>query len=619
MSDFSSKDEIVSGSLVVPGEPVNAEAPNRGTEALAGSTDVLLKLLRIQNSLQIASACSLQWNNATSTLTIGNTALVLRASGMGQTLSMSIGSYVWPGSANLMLTPLPLGEVNLSATPGGGGGAVVTPSDQGDIEFFATDAALDAYVETVRTTEGANFATRFFVFARRTGTSLQLFNGLILRNGVTVAPNFEDQEYVGIQAPAALHQKIWRDRSFALISGEDPVSGLWEEPSPGQVEVTLSWQTFGVIKFNPASLGGAISVPPGSLTLTQGQSLILSVPSTGVGSLSALPFSDLTVPSTDPQNDTRVLLGVVSNSGIYFVTGDRLPAPDSFPGTTSTFLGIDGAKSQTWADSETMPLEPLRRRVERVVDLLSSSVGGGGAAKIGSSLIESAGGLISIAAGEVRAQLISMANFIESNLGVSNTIRPRTTSSVTVRNQADTAHGALLADFLYADSGLQVDGPASVDEMLSRQILIEPVEGSLITRQTPVEILRYIPDASFPLHGIYEDMPKLFSLLSASVQEVVTSPGEGYFDLIFSGAQQSALENFPHEFILEVQAGLGANTAGGLTGGASIIVELASPGVPRVSVFTGQGAETAMIVPFVFKMYYVGESLNRLLNFRRPI
>lgn len=214
---FLSESELdAAGKLVVPNEPVVASAPNRGTLAAADSVDFLALLQRAHQTLVLSTAPAMTWDQTALTLTLGDD-LVLRyvvddpEQGVAVVRSVTLRRGTWRfNSANLLVVPIGI-ESSISITAG----RVATPSIYGTAQYFTDEGAAQQFYRAQTQTNGRDAALRYINFARRVGTSLVLFNGLVLRDGVTVE-NLVDAEYAGFAADAALKQLINEDRNILL-------------------------------------------------------------------------------------------------------------------------------------------------------------------------------------------------------------------------------------------------------------------------------------------------------------------------------------------------------------------------------------------------------------------
>lgn len=204
------------GKLVVPNEPVVADAPNRGTSATADSVDFLALIQRAHQTLALGSAPTMQWDHTALTLTLSDD-LILRyvvddpeePVAVTRTVTLRRGTWRFNSSA---LLALPLGlESSISITAG----RVATPSTYGTAQYFTNDGAAQQFYRAQTQTNGRDAALRYFTFARRVGTSLVLFNGLVLRDGIDVV-DLADTEYVGLGSDLELNQRINEDRNTVL-------------------------------------------------------------------------------------------------------------------------------------------------------------------------------------------------------------------------------------------------------------------------------------------------------------------------------------------------------------------------------------------------------------------
>lgn len=206
--------------LVVPGESVVAEAPNRGHNAIANSVDFLAKIHRAQQSMVITSSPDLTWNNATKQLTItGNLELSYTIDdpsmlvAVSRKTTLSSGSYDF-GVGTIMMIPFGI-DNDVTISPSG----AASPASAGSVIYAADDAQLQSLIQAEVDAEGRERAYRFFVFARVVGTSLQLFNRIILRNGILVEDAVRDTEYGGDAAFQALSRRVNQDRGTIITGG----------------------------------------------------------------------------------------------------------------------------------------------------------------------------------------------------------------------------------------------------------------------------------------------------------------------------------------------------------------------------------------------------------------
>ena len=218
---YQSRQELeLGGDLVIPLEPVSADAPNRGSVALANGMDYVTILQRAHQSLYFGTAPRMLWENSTGKLTIEND-LVLKYVLDDFSGTLPVSRYVtlkpttWDfGASQLMVIPL---GIDSSATlwPTSGGGGTVDPPSEGQIKLFATEAEAQQFFKAEASRQTA---LKYIVFARRAGSSLQLFNGLVLRDGAAVE-DFRDEEYAGDATTAATRALLNQDRSLHIHGG----------------------------------------------------------------------------------------------------------------------------------------------------------------------------------------------------------------------------------------------------------------------------------------------------------------------------------------------------------------------------------------------------------------
>lgn len=221
---FVSNTELaVSGSLVAPGEDVDADSVNRGHNALSKGTDYLALLQRVHQSLTLASAPRMTWSATSASLTLESD-LTLRyvvdlpGSSLAVTRTVVLRRGVWSfGAGNeIMLLPLVLDGSADTVTffPNG----TSSPAGHGGRQYLTDEAAAQQFLRSVSAAQGQKASLRYIVLARRAGTSLQLLNRHVLRTGVAVE-NLSDEGYSGEAQVVEIKALINRDRAMTLVGG----------------------------------------------------------------------------------------------------------------------------------------------------------------------------------------------------------------------------------------------------------------------------------------------------------------------------------------------------------------------------------------------------------------
>lgn len=221
-------------NVVVPGEPVVADAPNRGALAGVESSEALRGLTMALQSLRVTTVpgSSVSWiaSSATLTLTHPLTLNAVSLSGTPRKTIIQAGPWTF-GENTLLAIPLALGDVDVTHSPSG-----TTPQGNGPTLLALNETDLAARLASLERSN--NFKLRYVVFAKREGQSLRLINGALLRNGVGLDASWADAGYLGDAQFAALQSLVLRDRAVFVGGGAGRTISV-SEVSNGQVTVTI--------------------------------------------------------------------------------------------------------------------------------------------------------------------------------------------------------------------------------------------------------------------------------------------------------------------------------------------------------------------------------------------
>lgn len=368
---YKSEQELeTSGDLVQRFEPVNANVPNRAHLVNAESRDFLAMYQRIMSTIQFGTAPSLRWDNANSRLEISGSSLELHytvedlisAGPVLRKISIVSGSHNL-GGGNKIFT-VPIGLTADSVVPLGG------------IDRYVSDEQFRLVLKTIASVSGREATFSRFVFARRVGSSLVLFNGLVLRDLVQVTNGFRDSEYAGDTAFAGLTKIINQDRNLVFIGGGDIEFSI---PVATQASIIASlplkivMPTGVTITINNLHVGAGVGLTSTDNKIVLGVSL----------NRDASDFKSAqkyTLAEISSANNNILVLGIwdVANSRFHWVQGSQYRPGDRFP------LGLPSAVDpelfieelvpylvyETGADALSGPLQlpPATDRVAFVVD-----------------------------------------------------------------------------------------------------------------------------------------------------------------------------------------------------------------------------------------------------------
>lgn len=314
-------------ALVVPQEYVRAAAPNRGHLALGGNTDWLAMMQRVHQTLSWGDAPAALWQHSTATLTLSadlpltytvddpTTATAVRRT------VLKAGTWNFAG-ASILAVPLGLDVPLTEVQPNG----AVTPSTYGQAQWFADDAAAQAFFRTLSTATpfGRESALRYVVVARRVGTTLQLV-GQTLRSGAQLEAGLRDAEYSGDAQVTLLGRRINQDRNLILMGGGD----ITVSPASGGVTVVCTLNTLRVL----VPGGYVTSYPSGTspYTLTAASNGLFGTFSRTASTTGVLSVGPASLASRDLEGQLLLAVWDPADNVLRWMDGTAYRPLDSFP------------------------------------------------------------------------------------------------------------------------------------------------------------------------------------------------------------------------------------------------------------------------------------------------